>query len=783
MHFDSNQNCPNPLERTSRQTAVRCVLLLLLAIMIGSAWLFSGSAAFVDQKARVFREQQLEVAATTDIKLVEIDARSLSEISNWPWPRTVHAKIVDRLNEAGVDTVAFDIDFSSHSNAMDDAAFAAALKRFDGTAILPAFRQSAGANSTEILDSEPIDALRQSAMLASVNVFPDSDGVMRRYSSGGETSGVPRPSMPAILANSNGATDESFWISNAIRLESIPRFSAVDILNGNFDKSALQGKTVLIGGTAIEMGDRYATQASGIQPGVVIQVLAAETLLQKLDYPDYGSIPLALLAVGICCGIAFLRSGIVRKTTALVAVAVIITIPFIAEIYKWGTFHSSAALIMLSATYAGLKVSEAIMIARHRRMIDTETGLPNMLNLENSIAPLAGQYLFVMRINNLGDLQGLLGDAGKSQLYAALLQRLSATDAIKKFYLTDNGSLAWSCPLDSIEDASELANAICALMLSPIHPADRPFVIQPSIGIDRVCETHPRGTIQNAVIAANSAANRGSKWLVYTQAMSDRSGHDQLILAGIDRAIADNEIYFLFQPKYSFANKSFCGAEALVRWKHPQAGPIPPDEFIPVLEKNGRMAELTLHSISVVEPILWQWHVEGRDLHIAVNISAPLLSDPIFAEQLERHVQALGNARSLLKLEVTESAGVDDGGEAVRILERLRSMGCKVSIDDYGTGNSTLSYLKQFPADEIKIDKSFITNITSSNADRALVRSTIELAHELGMQVVAEGVETAESAAMLADMKCDVGQGWHFAKPIMLDDLERLFEQPLQAAA
>lgn len=774
---NSNPKLPHTISGLQRKDRlIQSAFAFLVAIAAGFTWQSLDIATDSDQHLRSQRELQLSAAPSGQIALVEIDARSLAEISNWPWPRSVHATLVDRLSDAGVDTIGFDIDFSSHTNSKDDATFALALERFDGTTILPTFRQSAGANASSTLDSEPIPALREHAILASVNVFPDADGVMRFYSNGGETAGIPRPSMPALLANSAGETDANFWISNSVRPDSIPRYSAVDIINGRFNRAELAGKSVLIGATAIEMGDRYATQGFGVQPGVVIQAMAAETLLQKLDYSDYGALPLIFLAALLSLVAGFVRPGTARISVTAGAIATFVMLPFATEFLKLGTFGSSTAIVMMISAFAALKVQSAMALAYHRRMTDADTGLPNIRSLQQEIADLSARYLFVMNITNFGELLAIAGESRRSELYDAVVRRIRATDANGEVYLTENGWLAWSGPSACVQDASEHASAICALFVSAIHLGDRALIVEPAIGIDCISAAHPREAIQNAVLAAEIATDRSCKWLVHTQAISESSDLSQLILSEIDSAVANGDVYFMFQPKFSLLDQRYCGVEALVRWKHPSLGQLSPDTFIPILEKHGRMADLTLHAISVAEPILWQWHIEGKDRHLAVNVSAPLLADPVFSERLESQLQLLGIPRRLLQLEVTESANVEYSDTSIELLEKIRALGCKVSLDDYGTGSSTLSYLKDFPADEVKIDKSFITNLATNEHNKALVRSTIELAHELKMQVVAEGIEDAECAAILSGMGCDIGQGWHFGKPMLLEDIEQLFD-------
>ncbi|WP_341859307.1 EAL domain-containing protein [Qipengyuania sp. GPGPB31] len=211
--------------------------------------------------------------------------------------------------------------------------------------------------------------------------------------------------------------------------------------------------------------------------------------------------------------------------------------------------------------------------------------------------------------------------------------------------------------------------------------------------------------------------------------------------------------------------------EALVRWHHPTRGYLSPDSFIPLAEKNDHIADMTLF---VLQRTLWdlaQWHAAGIEVKAAVNISARLLISPAFFEAVGAALQRGGTSASDLIFEVTESATMADPAAALRALEGYRRMGIMISLDDYGTGQSTLTYLKTLPLGELKIDRSFVENAHEDSSDALLVRSTVNLAHALGLQVVAEGIETVECLDFLREVGCDLAQGYFVSRPLPASEL------------
>ena len=254
--------------------------------------------------------------------------------------------------------------------------------------------------------------------------------------------------------------------------------------------------------------------------------------------------------------------------------------------------------------------------------------------------------------------------------------------------------------------------------------------------------------------------------VVYTDALDTGSEESLSLLSELRTAVDGGELRLYLQPKISLASGAVVGAEALVRWEHPQRGMLPPMRFIPFAERTGFIRMLTSWMIERCARVLQQLNTGGVPLKLSVNLSTRDLLDPELAPKLQRLIDVEGINPSLLCLEITESAIMDDPVRALQTLERLHQMGFKLAIDDFGTGYSSLAYLKRLPVDELKIDQSFVLNMERDLDDAKIVRSTVDLAHNLGLLVVAEGVETAKAWKLLQALGCDEAQGYFVAKPM-----------------
>jgi EAL domain-containing protein (putative c-di-GMP-specific phosphodiesterase class I) len=254
----------------------------------------------------------------------------------------------------------------------------------------------------------------------------------------------------------------------------------------------------------------------------------------------------------------------------------------------------------------------------------------------------------------------------------------------------------------------------------------------------------------------------------------DQANPRRLALMGeLRRAIDDNQLFPHYQPKIDLKTGRIIGVETLVRWKHPHFGVIPPDQFITLAEYTGLIKPLTLWVLNAALLQSEAWRRDGMKISVAVNLSARSLQDSQLPERVAQVLQTCGAEASQLELEITESVIMADPLRAMEILTRLSGMGIRLSIDDFGTGYSSLGYLKKLPVDEVKIDKSFVKEMASNEDDIVIVRSTIDLAHNLGMTVVAEGVENQETLTLLAALGCDAAQGYYISRPTAAVDLVR----------
>jgi EAL domain-containing protein (putative c-di-GMP-specific phosphodiesterase class I) len=246
-----------------------------------------------------------------------------------------------------------------------------------------------------------------------------------------------------------------------------------------------------------------------------------------------------------------------------------------------------------------------------------------------------------------------------------------------------------------------------------------------------------------------------------------------LLLGDLRRAIDEpDQLVLHYQPKVSLDVNQVCGVEALVRWHHPTRGTVSPGEFIPVAETTGLINQLTDHVLRVAVEQARSWLDAGLVIPIAVNLSPRCLLDTTLLERVRRLLSEHELPPGMLRLEVTETAVMANPALALSTLTGLHSLGVKLSIDDYGTGYSSMAYLRRLPVDELKVDRSFVLNMTENDNDAILVRSAIDLGHNLGLSVVAEGVEGAEHVAALSELSCDIAQGFHYARPMPAADLE-----------
>jgi len=415
---------------------------------------------------------------------------------------------------------------------------------------------------------------------------------------------------------------------------------------------------------------------------------------------------------------------------------------------------------------------------------DPLTGLPNRILLQDRLlqavrgthregAPFA---LMIMDLDGFKDVNDSLGHHAGDQLLREMGARLQKTLRHSDVAVRLGGDeFAFLLPtVATAEHVELLARKLLDIIEEPVVLGGQKARVTASMGavLFPMHGVEVGDLLRRADRAMYEAKRQHAGFLLFTTSMEDE-GDDRLRLQGdLERAIAVGELVLHYQPKIDLLTNKVSGVEALVRWQHPQLGLLPPDRFVPLAESTRLIKPLTLDVLRQAIRQARLWMDAGRPLPIAVNVSVVNLDDPGFVEELNRLLQAAAIPRGLIELEITETALMRDPERARSCIQQLADMGVRVSIDDFGTGYSSMTYLRKLAVAKIKIDKSFVLDMGVSRNDSVIVRSIIDLGHSLGLKVVAEGVESAESLQVLTNLGCDFAQGYHFAKALEVSALE-----------
>ena len=756
-----------------RSTRSAAILLAFAATVI---LLFAGAFEPLEHRLTTVRAQLLDRPPTGEVAIVEIDAKSLAEISTWPWSRRYHAQALRQLHSAGATMVAFDVDFSSLSESAGDREFADVLAKAQPV-ILPIFQQRASDDpSQELFVRSRPAKLFDSAWVGGVNIYPEVDGVVREYPAATMIGGRIQPSLAVLLAENDDFGDRVFQPDWSIDARRIPRFSFVDVIQGRVPADAIADKRIVIGATAVELGDRYTIPRFRTVPGVVVQALAADSLLQDRALTRSGMLP-SLLGVGL---IALLLGAVpfarFNRTFPPAAVAVL-ALPVIAAIAiqaRWPVSVDTAAILFCAAACIGVRVTlEVRRRLRESALVDRESGLPNELALGAALADARGSKVILAAagFDRWDHIRDAIGTEALVELVLEASARIERATG-QPVYRIAPDTLAWVLADSAGEPAS--APDIAALMREPIQTREGAVDIHLTIGMDGGEVGHnAQSKIERALAAIGSARAAGEDCQWY-QGMDPFVRRELSLMGELRRGMAQGEVSVAYQPKLDIATGAITHAEALVRWRHPTDGIISPARFVPLAESTGVIRELTAFVLRRAAADAAGLKAKGTPIRIAVNVSAADIGNTSFIDEVLEVIADSAIDAGSLTLEVTESAIISSPTTAIAVLTALRDHGVEIAIDDYGTGQSTLSYLKQLPVDELKIDKSFVTSVCDDENDRIMVRSTINLSHELGLKVVAEGVEDAQTLELLRSLGCDYAQGYLIGKAMPVDQLSRL---------
>jgi diguanylate cyclase len=417
---------------------------------------------------------------------------------------------------------------------------------------------------------------------------------------------------------------------------------------------------------------------------------------------------------------------------------------------------------------------------RHQANHNALTGLPTralisavldeLFSRARTVQPRTVQLVVcLIEIQQFQSITGSFGHAAGDQVLIEVARRLTAHEQ-RPERVAHIGTDQFLVILESVDgaQAAQHAAAIIDRLRGSFEYSGVSFQLEMRVGA-AVFPTdggQAAALLQRADLALFRAKETGAAVGVYVTGDDDSHRHRLSILGELRRAIDLDELELHYQPKVSASTGHVVGCEALVRWRHPQHGYIPPSEFIPHAERTGAIRSLTAWVIATALKDLSRWDESASPLDVSINVSPVDFADPGFADSVAHLLVRTGADASRVVLEVTESGAMKDLASTLRMMEQLRVLGVRFSIDDFGTGYSSLAHLKRLPVDEVKIDRSFVKELDAQRDDDVIVRSTINLGHALNLKVVAEGVEDESSWALLARLGCDLIQGYYVSKPL-----------------
>ncbi|MEA2413085.1 MAG: hypothetical protein QOC77_3646 [Thermoleophilaceae bacterium] len=422
---------------------------------------------------------------------------------------------------------------------------------------------------------------------------------------------------------------------------------------------------------------------------------------------------------------------------------------------------------------------------RRQALHDPLTGLPNRRSLYERLDKLLADghplALLVADLDGFKELNDTLGHHAGDLVLSQLGPRVEAAVPEVELLARIGGDEFAIITFDP--EPAAVAERFRAALDDPFLIDGISLTVHASAGIARFPDhgEDAHELLQRADVAMYQAKTRQRDWLEYEPARDEHS-RTRLALAGeLRRAISDSELVVHYQPKADLARGQVMSVEALVRWQHPELGLLPPGEFIPMAEQTGQIRPLTLFVLDAAAAQAREWEEAGLDLKVAVNLALANLIDGQLPEDVAVLLAKHKLAPSRLILEITENVVMADPARTLAILEQLRSLGVGLSLDDFGTGHSSLAYLRQLQVDELKIDRSFVTDMVRDEQNAAIVRSTIDLAHAVGIRIVAEGVEDADTMFELKAMGADEMQGFYLSPAVPATEITAMLMHAFRA--
>ena len=706
----------------------------------------------------------------------------------FPRRREELGRFIEALDRAGAKEIYVDMVFDRASAAGSDAALRDALLATNGRASLVSKGRLMLDGSPGLTSSVPTVASGVDEVGSVVWTdfifkvvwisYPIKYFLEQQATPGQGISAPTGGDLAARLADQGKFLPKKFWISYFFDQRTIPSFR-LEALNDQPEQLALlAGKKVVIG--PINSIDNISANLPG-SPGVppsLVDIYAAETLKAGHTVQIDGLETLLGFTLLLTL-ITLIPRQLWRYISYGVAVIALPAAFFVAAQYS--VRMSGAGVLVLLIVFAALR-ARAIW-KQSLTLVDTDTNLPTFAALEadKSVSDTV-PAIIVAKIHRFEEVRRTLPTELHAEYILRIISRLKAATQDTTLYLGQGNLIGWTMEEKEPTLLRDHLEGLRALFASPLMVHDNPIDVGITFGVDVTASPHVARRLATAISAVQKT-NETFEPIAISDSASDEDLIWNISLqARIDAALANGEIYLVFQPKADVTTGALVGVEALVRWNDPARGHIAPDQFIRQCETAGRMSHLTRH-------VLAHGCRAGLELQrvcgavpVAVNISATLLHDNSIVRMVREVLAETGYDPHLLVLEITETYRIADLERAATILAELNALGTKISMDDFGVGAASLEALLRLPFSELKIDRLFISQMVSDPKAMGIVAHVLRLGQELGITVVAEGVEDQKTLQLLRESDCQVAQGYGISRPTTVEEVIR-FQKLAKASA
>ena len=718
------------------------------------------------------RERVMQIDASGEVMVVGIDQPTIDALS-YPIPRARQAELVDNLIAAGASRVVLDLDFSRNAQPENDTALLGAVRRHQEKVY---FLQNDGQGNPDYDGKWPFKELQQAVgknMAPMAVEFDEAGRVDTLENSWPITMKGPdemRAPMWRLLSKNPEQRSGNFRLNSRINPASIAQLSYVDVLKNRFPASQVAGRTVYVGPTAEILQDTrpVISAVHGLIPGPVIQAMAIDTI-NHFPLVDQGPVVPAVLMLVIVLAGTLLKTARWRISLNLAAMGVA-TVAIILVEKNFGyrfdmlpTYAAATGALIAALFFAAIQQSYQAATRNQ------QTGIANEIAM-NQRKLNKGETVVVCRIDSLIRIQRAIGLENMAPILRAIRDRITAA---RKYdiYQIEATHFAWVMDDDQLLPSH--IEGMIGLLMGGVRYGDQSFDLEVTFGISSESAHDLASALDHAMQAADTARQKNVRWERFDPTTAIDAEWLATMLGELDRGIDRGDLSVAYQPKYDLKTQTVTGFEALVRWNHPVKGNVRPDAFIGVAEAAGRIEKLTWFVTKQAIIDLARMRKEtGENLGVSINLSAKMIGDnKNITQKIAVLLEEYAVPAHAVTIELTETAVIGHIDSAMAEIRALKALGLKISIDDYGTGQSSVNYIRDLDADEIKIDQSYIRNIHSP-LHYKIIESSIALARSLGKKVVAEGVEEESVMAILNDLQCDEIQGYLIGKPVAYNDLD-----------